>query len=93
MHADETVPVRIPRRVLERLARLKGEQMRLTGKKVSDGLLIGKTVEFAYSRKDEFVGRKRQVDFRKLSGIIKGGPRTNATGEIDDVLYGGDPKE
>ncbi len=92
MYAEDTIPVRIPRRALRTLHKLKAKRMLSTGKKVSDALIIEEVVEFVSKNEGAFM-KKPGTNWSKLAGIIKGGPKTNATEELDEVLYGGDPNE
>ena len=87
MYVDDTMPVRIPKKVFGILAKLKAKRMQATGKQLSNGELIAQSVEESYMN----ALKKPERSIMELDGFIKGGARSNATEEIDEVVYGGDP--
>ncbi len=89
MYSDETIPIRVPKRVFKLLHKLKARKMQITGNQLSNGELIAQSVEEAYMKSSV----KPKHSIMELSGFIKGGKKSNATKDLDEVLYGGDPNE
>ncbi|MBI5036647.1 hypothetical protein HZC09_04860 [Candidatus Micrarchaeota archaeon] len=83
----EYMTVKIPKNAKPLLCRFQAECMLETGAKVSEAQAIKKALEDAFEHKKE-KRQEKKYSLKDLKGIVKGGPRTNATEEIDSVVYG-----
>ncbi len=89
MYSD-SVPIRISRRSLKVLRTLKAEKMLEEERNVSDAEVVEEALEIA-KRHRVVRAKEKKIDFWSMAGFIKGGPRTNATRDLDEVLYGEKP--
>ena len=88
MYVDDSVPLRIPKSALADLRRLKARKMQIEGRNVADAEIIAELVAFGRKNEDKFLERPK-IDFSKLIGTINTGKKSNATKELDDVIYEG----
>ena len=84
----ESVPIRVRKSSLPDLRRLKAELMLAEGRNVSDAEVVTRALKLALESKHAKKKGKGLLDY---AGFIKGGPRTNATKDLDEVLYGEKP--
>lgn len=66
--------------------RFQAKYVLKTGEKLTEAKAIKKGMEYALAHIDE--KKTKKYSLKDLKGIIKGGPKTNATEEIDHVVYG-----
>lgn len=86
MYAEKSVPTRIKRVSLPALRRLKARLMLEEGRNVSDADVISKALEFTL--RNEAAKKRGEGSLLSCAGIIKGGKPTNASVDVDEVLYG-----
>ncbi|MBI4360144.1 hypothetical protein HY572_00025 [Candidatus Micrarchaeota archaeon] len=82
------VTKKVPEDAQPLLNRFQAEYTLETGEKITEGQAFKKALQDALKyRKEKRVNRKR-YSLKDLKGFIKGGLKTNATEEIDHVVYG-----
>ncbi len=81
------MPARIPRNALPLLHRLKAKKMMERGEKISDAQVIAEALRFE-EQHEQTPLKEKKFNILDFVGFIKGGPRTNATRDLDKVLYG-----
>ena len=87
----ELISKKVPRSVDGPLKRIQARFQLKHRKRISEAKIIGAAVEHLEEHAEELdklEPRKKQYEITDLIGLIKGGPRTNATEELDDVVYG-----
>lgn len=81
----EYITKKFPREISSDLRELTAEYTLAEGRKVTEGeIMIRAMREF----KAKPISKKKKHTFWDLYGSLKGGPKSNATQEIDDVVYG-----
>jgi hypothetical protein len=70
------------------LRKFKAKMMLAENKRVTDAEAMAAVLEIASAHENE-LGRGQTVSFFDCIGLLKGGPRTNAAKEVDEVVYNG----
>ena len=85
----EYITKKLPKDAESLLHRFQAEYVLETGEKITEAKAMKKALEYALTHQAEGKRKKKaKYSFWDLNGIIKGGPKTNATEEIDHVVYG-----
>ncbi|OIO24605.1 hypothetical protein AUJ14_05730 [Candidatus Micrarchaeota archaeon CG1_02_55_22] len=81
----EYVTKKVPRRLVPVIHRLQAKRSLAEGRRVTEAEVIAEAVEECDRT---YVAAKKKYLLKDLCGSLKGGPKANATAELDDVVYG-----
>ena len=82
----EYITVKIPRKAMPIITELQAHETLAEGRRVTQGEVVLEALEERKNRR--LATEKKKYTFNDFIGSIKGGKKSNATKEIDDLLYG-----
>lgn len=87
----ELVSKKVPKTLDKKLKHLQAKYQLRHGKRISEARIIETAVEYLEKDEEALAPRSHEKSMHALSdwlGFVKGGPKTNATEELDRVVYG-----
>ncbi len=81
----EYVTKKVPKDIVPAITELQAEYTLAEGRRVTEGEIIRRAVR-ELARKP--LASKKKYTLADLCGSVKGGPRTNAAEDLDEVVYG-----